>query len=799
MRTNPPPDAELSTRDEEENGNPRQEIGEPCHVWRHWLVSLGLLAVLTLAMFGDVLFTSQNVALSNLNEDLSRQFVHWRAFGFGELRRGNLALWNPYVFSGAPFFGGFQAALLYPLNALFLILPLAKAINWGIALHVFLAGAFTYAWAARRGLRPPACFLSAVIFMFCGAHFPHIYAGHLPNLCALIWAPLLFLAIDGLFETPSLGWSLLGMFALAMQVLAGHPQYVFYTGVAAAIYCALCLFKTRKRKRFVLGLAGIVAGGMALSAVQLLTSFQESSEMLRSVGVPYGFAAVFSFPPENFLTLLAPSIFADIKMVPYWGRGYLWEMSLFIGVSGFVLAIAGVALGERRGRRFSVAMVVLLLLLALGGHTPLFKLLYHWVPGFNQFRGNSKFIFLASLFLALLAGIGFNELLKGRSTPRFLIAVTTAAGLLALAAAVVLHQSSLNAVASGWWRSVMLAMRNTNEFYSLAQEKYEDPAFVLQAARLASQSLFIGGATMALVTFLLANVRKHRLAAWLLLALAVAELFFFARKSLDRFDLAQAVHPEVKRHLETVPGDYRIWMFPYADMALSWGAQDIWGSDPGITLRYARLLALTQKEDPDQVTQELQISQPHPLFLMLRLRFMLVPQNNQLTFYDNTNGLPRVLLVQRSRVLSRREEIFSALTNAAFDPREEVILETAPPPQPAVSPEKGYARLMDAGTDFLTVEADSPAPAILLITDAYAKGWRARGLPGSCQRQYEVLPANYCLRAVPLAAGHHVLRLEYLPRGFVIGKWLSAISVLAYAGLLFRIGRAELRQTALAE
>ena len=45
-------------------------------------------------------------------------------------------------------------------------------------------------------------------------------------------------------------------------------------------------------------------------------------------------------------------------------------------------------------------MVLLLLVLALGAHTPLFKFLYAWVPGFNRFRGNSKFLFLASLFLA---------------------------------------------------------------------------------------------------------------------------------------------------------------------------------------------------------------------------------------------------------------------------------------------------------------------------------------------------------------------------------------------------------------
>ena len=137
------------------------------------------------------------------------------------------------------------------------------AINWTIALHVFLGGAFTFYWARHRGLHSLACLLSGMMFMFCGPHFLQIQAGHLPNLCTLIWAPLLFLAIDQLTDRPSPAPCLLGMFAVAMSILAGHPQYVFYMGVAAGIYAALNLARARQRGKVMLGLAGIVAGGFA--------------------------------------------------------------------------------------------------------------------------------------------------------------------------------------------------------------------------------------------------------------------------------------------------------------------------------------------------------------------------------------------------------------------------------------------------------------------------------------------------------------------------------------------------------
>ena len=85
--------------------------------------------------------------------DLFLQFVSWRGFGFHELMNGNVALWNPFVFAGAPYFGGAKAALLYPINLLTMLMPLAASINWGIALNAFLFGAFIYAWMIFRGLK----------------------------------------------------------------------------------------------------------------------------------------------------------------------------------------------------------------------------------------------------------------------------------------------------------------------------------------------------------------------------------------------------------------------------------------------------------------------------------------------------------------------------------------------------------------------------------------------------------------------------------------------------------------------
>ena len=174
---------------------------------------------------------------------------------------------------------------------------------------------------------------------------------------------------------------------------------------------------------------------------------------------------------------------------------------------------------------------------------------------------------------------------------------------------------------------------------------------------------------------------------------------------------------------------------------------------------------------------------------MLRCRFNFALEGGRVAIYEAPNAMPRLQLLSRFRVIPRRDDIFAALTNAAFNPREEVILETAPEPAPRPAANAGTVRLLDSSMDYLTLEADVPSPSILLVTDTYAKGWRALPLAGTVQSLYRVLPANYCLRAIPLAAGHHHLRLEYRPTGFVIGKWVTLVSLLVFLGLFALWGR----------
>ena len=742
---------------------------------RIFLLEISGLLLLTAVIFWDVLFMPGDVVLSSSRTDLAHEFLQARYFGFKELASGNLALWNPHIFCGAPFFAGFQAALLYPFNWLFMILSIEKAINFSIAFHVLMGGIFFYLWAQGRGLHHLACFLAAVEFMFCAPHFLHIYAGHLSYLCTLIWIPLLFLAIDRIHEKSSGVWMLLGIFAILMQILAGHIQLVFYTGVAASLYAVLLLTRSKRKLRFCLMFLGVYVGALLLSSVQFLPGVQAAAECVRGPGTPLEFASMFSFPPENLITWLTPGLLGDMTAYPYWGRCYLWEMSLFFSVTGFALAIYALVFIKGRTKIELSIMAILLLLLAFGYHMPWFSTLYAYVPGFNKFRANSKFICLATVFMIMLSATGMNHIFaNGFKKPRRFALTALLITLAAISAAACIQ--SLTAVQE-IWKQIMQTIAKTGESY-LPDVFYYHPKNIIAAGKFAARSLYVFAGTCLLIALTAEVVRKKPKLTFLFVVLATAELLFFAHSSMDTFHPSKIVPESVSTFLAKNEEDYRV-LLSSSNATMLYGGMGIWGYDPFVLRRYAELVAFTQGVDPDKATQNITLRRYHPLFDLMRCKYLVFVNRDKSDIWQcSQNYMHRASIIHSWTVISSRDGAFLEMSSPGFNPRELVVLENDPGigVQDVKSTESDV-NILDSSTDHVTIEAQTNSPAILLITDSYSKGWHARALEGSSQGRYDVVPADYAFQGVPLKPGKHRIRLEYMPWEFRFGEAISLLSL----------------------
>ncbi|TXI86734.1 MAG: hypothetical protein E6Q40_06050, partial [Cupriavidus sp.] len=683
-------------------------------LFRHGLWLL-LLAVLAFVPFTRELYADRQV-LSAPGHDVASQFLFSRAFGSWEWSMGNLPLWNPYCYGGVPFLGDFQSALLYPLNLIFFVLPLETAINVSFVLHVFILGATMYAWAFCSGLRPAAAFVSAAAAMLGGTFFLHIYAGHLSNVCSMAWAPLVFLGIDGWLARRHAGFLLLSAGAAALQVFAGHPQYTYYTALAAGVYSLLFLIKATRPLSAALGLLAIYPLAALFSAVQLLPGLAAAAESARGGGTPFEFASMFSLPPENILTLLAPDFFGMVNKTTYWGRIYIWEANLYLGIGMLLLAVWGAIAWQDRGRRTRLLILLgIIALLGLGAHTPLYWLLYHALPGFSSFRGTSKFFFFAALVLSLLAGHGF-ELLLRRQGPRwiFMLAVALAGGLL-LALGLALSGGTLD----GWWGAAFRGLGGSPESY-LRPGALSDEAFVSAAKNLSGNSLLWAGGLLVLFAVLLFCVRHWRSASWLLMIAAMAEVFLFAKGSVASFSSDDLAYPKVAKYLEEHPGEYRALNLFNPDASMYLQSAGIWGYEPSVLRRYAEIVALSQGQDPKTAGQNVSFNQSHPILSLLRCRTAMLPaaDGDIAIMPEDANAFPRFFVVSKYKVEPNREAMFAEMANPKFDPRAAVLLESEPLPQPEGKSAKFELKIRDFSTDHWTMEILIDQPSVLVMTDA---------------------------------------------------------------------------------
>jgi hypothetical protein len=317
----------------------------------------------------------------------------------------------------------------------------------------------------------------------------------------------------------------------------------------------------------------------------------------------------------------------------------------------------------------------------------------------------------------------------------------------------------------------------------LPRKSFEDPDYVSAAAKVASRSLGIAGATLLASAVLLAMTNRWAMPAYLIALLAAAEIFVFARARRPTFVTSEVNTRRLLDFRGEDPGEFRALNQLNPNEAMASGFHDIWGTGPDVLARYAQFVAFANGADPDDALRhDRYMNWNHsPLFALLRLKRVIVAdETGQISTGGPKTTMPRLNLMPNWQIIGERDRIFQRMARQDFDPRGLVILEDDPGIKPGKSQDPGAAKLIESGTDYLVVEAELTSPAVLLITDAYSRHWRATALPGSAQREYRLMPANYCLQAVPLQAGRHRIRIEYAPSAFRVGKWVSIASIIAY-------------------
>jgi hypothetical protein len=389
-------------------------------------------------------------------DDTLTEFYPGANYFATSIRTARFPLWFPGVHDGQPFYSDPQMAVFYPPQ--WLLIPFVQngrlpflAYQGYIVLHYLLGGLFLYAFLKQLRLSPVAALGGAFVFCFSG--FASLHLVNFVIIQVYVWLPLQLLCVDRLASGKS-RWAWLGLVgAMALSLLAGHPQttvYCWYLVIGYWLYRYYCLHRknaadwkmaTRQvAAQEVPKLIGTFVLVFGLSAVMLIPGAQNWWRTARP-GQSFESTADTSLPYHQLVTLFVPNFFGKTQSidspVPFWGfdphslsvvhngpvnakPGYwqYWEFGCYAGQI-FWLALLLILFNWRRLEdKRMIAFFAMAWLMAtwfmLGRYGGLFQVLYHILPGASVFRGPAKMSCVATFAAAILTGYAI-DLLRQRA------------------------------------------------------------------------------------------------------------------------------------------------------------------------------------------------------------------------------------------------------------------------------------------------------------------------------------------------------------------------------------------------
>jgi len=820
--------------------------------WR-WLTVWPILIIIgvTGLVFRDAFFPPfPSWVLSRESGDVSTLYYYWRSFGFESLKAGIIPLWNPDIFCGTPFAAYPESALFYPLNLIFLILPLPAALNGSFVLHLFLLALFQYYWLRFIGSGRCPALLGSMALVFSGSVILHLTAGHLSNICTMAWVPLLFLSAEGFLRTRKLRWAAgLGLVA-GIQLLAGHWQYVYYSGVWLAVYGLGRLvigirLKKREWKFLTVGVVICLLIALGLAAIQILPALSVSGDSFRK-DLDIRWAAAFSLPPINLATFILPGYLGDTVGSLYWGRYYFWEMCGYLGFIPLVLALFALLFRKDRMAILLAALAAGALIIALGSYTPIFKPLYDFLPGFRYFRGSAKSLFLVSFFLSTLAARGADCLATShpsdeikedcRPAPRWAAAgwrraLIISAGLILLLSLASLlfsrtsgespprwwseilknellrgpHYDIVPPGQPGWWQKLMQESPPERNYPAYVKRLVEETPFPANSWGIFRSGLEKLGWTSLLFSLLLAGAglvrRRRTLIVALITILAAGDLILWARPYITGFDSRVCLwNPAINKFFQDQDEPFRYLSIDPADYnrGMLNGSCSILGYQADATQRYLEYINVSQGLPPQPRELVPVITNYSSLLDLMNNRYIITPPNTPpaLSWFKKELSTENGTVWSNYRVVPR--VLISARARVINSPVEilDFLKQSSYRPREEIIFEELPPELFLNGSD-------SPGNAVIEEYSSREIIIRAKlTSPGILLlndsyspgwRAYvdgeesKIYRANYLMRAVCLESGSHTIRFLYQPSSFTIGAIISIAILIILISLLLII------------
>lgn len=742
--------------------------------------------------FGQVLY----------NRDIARWLYPARAFVRAAYDRCEAPWWNPDVGLGFPVMADPLYGLFYVPNLLHLVGPLPLMVMLSMLAHLIAGGLGVFCLGRALCLDRWPSAVAGLAWALSG-HTTSLWTIGvlLPAAAWIPWFGVAFVDLARAVEErrasfrPVVWASLVtGGSLLLGEVFLSIMGVGFGLGTAAAFLLVsrrasgtgAAEGAARLHLRFFAGCAVALLLGLALSMASLWPAIAARGATERAAALPAGYAEEWSLHPFRLLELGVRGAFADAwEASPDapWAKTVLdgrpFSMSVYLGgsVLGLVL-LAFRAPGRRRDEASPrsrehaflawslFALAAAALLLALGRHTPVHGLVRGIVPPLGYQRTPEKYLVLAVPWLAILAGLGAQRLLRSGRPPWRRGAVLV--GLLAAVAAV------------------------------------SSPLLPEDLGGYVRRGAIHGGGAAALVLAAIAMRRRSfRWAAFGLVAVVFADLALNAvallrlapdRQLTEPPPAAAAIRRGREASLRPAPRLFRspvlqdsVARNPGAsrerisldtlrdNTSVPFGIAVLPGYEPGLSMELRDVLASGRRA-------ALRLLAVDYAFLSAR-KGETSPSPDLASVFDGIAGarlyrvvhpLPRVFLAQRIERRAADRLNAHLLDDDVVSGRTALLEPDAPvPAMDGPRADRGACVLERFGNTRLAATCRSDRPGLVVFVEQFAAGWSATvdGVPAP------VIRTNLLMRGVPMPLGRHRIALSFSPPGLGAGCLLSGIGV----------------------
>ncbi len=319
-------------------------------------------------------------------------------------------LWDPYKCGGMPMLGNPQSRFLTPFFLLHLAFGPMVGMHLEVTLHLAIAWAGGYVFARLLGMKPLAAVVAATVFPASGWFPLHLGEGHVTFL-AVAYLPWLLSLI--MLAGKHLGaCAVAGGLLLALSFFEGG-EILLICGLPVIALYALYESVHRRSLRSIefLAIAGALALGFA--AIKLIPAL----EVLRAhPRTPWGPAWVMWHDLPRILFSRSQ------EQLALHDRFFI-EFGTYTSPAFVILALAGLVMFRLRVLPWIV--IGWFLILCVRGDNCLIPI-FSWMkklPLLSDMRLSSRFLIPLSFCIAIVAGLGADELIKRFGTAGFWIVV----------------------------------------------------------------------------------------------------------------------------------------------------------------------------------------------------------------------------------------------------------------------------------------------------------------------------------------------------------------------------------------